>query len=76
MTGTAATQAEELWKVYKLPVTVIPPNRPLIRQDLPDFFYTDKQARVTRRSIEEIRESTGTGRLCSWAPPASRTPKR
>ncbi len=61
MTGTAATQAEELWKVYKLPVTVIPPNRPLIRQDLPDFLYTDKRSR-NEALIEEIRAVHGTGR--------------
>jgi preprotein translocase subunit SecA len=36
MTGTAATQAGEFWKVYRLPVTVIETNRPVIRQDLPD----------------------------------------
>src|SRR5208282_4413647 len=35
MTGTAATQAEEFWEVYKLPVAVIRTNRPVIRQDLP-----------------------------------------
>jgi len=61
MTGTAATQAEELWKVYKLPVTVIPTNRPMIRQDLPDIIYADKQAR-NRALEEEIRKVHATGR--------------
>ncbi len=61
MTGTAATQAEEFWKVYKLPVTVIPTNRPMIRQDLPDILYADKQAR-NRALEEEIRRVHETGR--------------
>jgi preprotein translocase subunit SecA len=61
MTGTAATQAEEFRKVYKLPVTVIATNRPVIRQDLPDILYVDKEAR-TRALIEEIRKVHQTGR--------------
>jgi preprotein translocase subunit SecA len=61
MTGTAATQAEEFWKVYKLPVSVIPVNRPLVRQDLPDILYADKPAR-DRAVLEEIRKVHGTGR--------------
>jgi len=61
MTGTAATQAEEFWKVYKLPVTVIPTNRPMIRQDLPDILYADKQAK-NRAIEEEIRRVHQTGR--------------
>ncbi len=61
MTGTAATQAEEFWKVYKLPVTVIPPNRPVIREDLPDIVYADKEAR-NRAVAQEIERVHATGR--------------
>jgi preprotein translocase subunit SecA len=61
MTGTAATQADEFRKVYKLPVTVIPTNRPVIREDLPDIVYADKAAR-NRAVAEEIREVHQTGR--------------
>ena len=61
MTGTAATQAEEFWKVYKLPVTVIPTNRPMIRQDLPDILYADRRAR-DKALVEEIRKVHETGR--------------
>ena len=61
MTGTAATQAGEFWKVYKLPVTVIPTNRPVIRRDLPDIVYADKAARM-RALVEEIRKAHETGR--------------
>ena len=61
MTGTAATQADEFWKVYKLQVTVIPTNRPVIREDLPDIVYADKDAR-DRAAAEEIRKVHQTGR--------------
>jgi preprotein translocase subunit SecA len=61
MTGTAVTQKEEFRKVYNLPVTVIPTNRPVIRQDLPDILYADKRAR-NRAVVEEIRKVHETGR--------------
>jgi preprotein translocase subunit SecA len=61
MTGTAATQKEEFRKVYNLPVTVIPTNLPVIRQDLPDILYADRRAR-DRAVVEEIRKVHGTGR--------------
>jgi preprotein translocase subunit SecA len=61
MTGTAATQADEFWKVYKLPVTVIPTNRPLRRHDLPDIVYADRAAR-DRAVVEEIRKVHEAGR--------------
>ena len=44
MTGTAATQAEEFWDVYKLAVAVIRTNRPVIRQDLPDVVFADSES--------------------------------
>jgi preprotein translocase subunit SecA len=61
MTGTAATQAEEFFKVYKLPVAVIPTNRPMIRKDLPDILYADKNAR-NRALLKEIQKVHQTGR--------------
>jgi preprotein translocase subunit SecA len=39
MTGTAETEAEEFGKIYKLDVTVIPTNRPLLRVNAPDVVY-------------------------------------
>ncbi|MCB0782885.1 MAG: hypothetical protein KDC02_01405, partial [Flavobacteriales bacterium] len=33
MTGTAETEAQEFWDIYKLDVMVIPTNRPVVRQD-------------------------------------------
>ncbi len=61
MTGTAATQAEEFRKMYRLSVTVIPTNRPVIRRDLPDIVYADKGAR-NDALVEEIRKVRETGR--------------
>ena len=44
MTGTAETEASELWEIYKLDVSVIPTNRPIIRQDREDLVYkTDRE---------------------------------
>jgi preprotein translocase subunit SecA len=45
MTGTAATEAEELFKVYKLEVTQIPTNRPMVRLDLKDLVYRTEQGK-------------------------------
>jgi preprotein translocase subunit SecA len=39
MTGTAMTEANEFWKIYKLDVVAIPTNRPLIRADYTDQIY-------------------------------------
>ena len=43
MTGTAMTEANEFWQIYKLDVVEIRPNRPSKRQDFPDLvFLTEK----------------------------------
>ena len=39
MTGTAETEAEEFAKIYNLDVVVVPPNRTLRREELPDAIY-------------------------------------
>ena len=39
MTGTAETEAQELWEIYKLDVVVIPTNRPIVRDDREDLVY-------------------------------------
>ncbi len=56
MTGTAATQASELKRVYGLEVEVISTNRPMIREDHPDLLYrtkTDKE-RAVIMAIEDV----------------------
>ncbi len=55
MTGTAATEAEEFHKIYKLEVVVIPTHRPMIRKDYPDMIYKTLRAKyaAVAREIEE-----------------------
>ena len=60
MTGTADTEAPEFAKIYDLDVLVIPPNRPMIRADLPDVVYKTKREKFEAVG-EEIRERHGTG---------------
>ncbi len=47
MTGTAATEAEEFAKIYKLEVIVIPTNNPMVRSDHPDVIYKTQTAKYT-----------------------------
>lgn len=60
MTGTAATSAEEFFKVYKLEVVSIPTNKPLVRKDLPDLIYKTKEAKY-RAIVEDIKERRENG---------------
>ena len=53
MTGTALTEAEEFWKIYKLDVVEIPTNVPMIRDDQPDFVYKSQKAKYNA-VIDEI----------------------
>ena len=46
MTGTAETEAAEFGKIYKLDVTVIPTNRPLIRIEAPDVIYRTENEKL------------------------------
>lgn len=55
MTGTAATSAEEFYKVYGLDVVVIPTNKPMIRKDLPDKVFLTSQAKF-RAVVQEVRK--------------------
>jgi preprotein translocase subunit SecA len=53
MTGTAETEAGELWDIYKLEVVVIPTNVPVIRKDQEDLVYKTKKEKYNA-IIEEI----------------------
>jgi preprotein translocase subunit SecA len=55
MTGTAYTEAEEFAKIYNLDVVVIPTNKPMIREDLPDLIYRNQEAKYNA-VVEEIKE--------------------
>jgi preprotein translocase subunit SecA len=53
MTGTAITEAGELWDIYKLDVIEIPTNRPIVRDDRQDFIYKTKREKYNA-VIDEI----------------------
>jgi preprotein translocase subunit SecA len=61
MTGTAETEAGELWNIYKLDVVVIPTNRPITRTDHEDRIYKTKREKYTA-VIDEISVLVGEGR--------------
>ncbi len=61
MTGTAETEAGELWNIYKLDVVVIPTNKPVIRKDMEDKVYKTKREKYNA-VIEEIVQLTQQGR--------------
>jgi preprotein translocase subunit SecA len=56
MTGTAATEAEEFHKIYKLEVVSVPTNKPLVRTEHPDQIYKDEKAKfgAVAREIEQL----------------------
>ncbi|MEA3448570.1 MAG: preprotein translocase subunit SecA [Bacteroidota bacterium] len=61
MTGTAETEAGELWDIYKLDVVVIPTNKPVIRNDMQDMVYKTKREKY-QAAIDDIVELTKNGR--------------
>ncbi|MBI2871666.1 MAG: preprotein translocase subunit SecA [Chloroflexi bacterium] len=56
MTGTAATEAEEFWKIYKLDVVVVPTHRTMVRRDLSDLVFKTEEAKfkAAANAIEEL----------------------
>lgn len=58
MTGTAATSAEEFYKVYNLGVVVVPTHKPMIRENLSDRIYKtdDAKFRAVANDIKERHE--------------------
>ncbi len=61
MTGTAETEAGELWNIYKLDVVVIPTNRPIARVDMDDMIYKTKREKF-KAVIDEVERLVGEGR--------------
>jgi preprotein translocase subunit SecA len=61
MTGTAMTEAEEFWKIYKLDVMAIPTNKPLQRVNHPDVIYLTEKEKWNA-VVEEIRDVNKTER--------------
>lgn len=59
MTGTAMTEDAEFREVYHVPVQVIPPNRPVKREDLDDLVYRtiDAKFEAVVRDVEEYHQN-------------------
>ena len=61
MTGTAETEAGELWDIYKLDVVVIPTNREIVRNDWEDKVYKTVREKFNA-VVDEISDLTKAGR--------------
>lgn len=61
MTGTAETEANELWEIYELDVVVVPTNKPIIRDDRNDFLFKTQREKYNA-VIQEIADMTKAGR--------------
>lgn len=61
MTGTAETEASELWEIYELDVVVVPTNRPIVRDDRDDYLFRTEREKY-KAVIEEIQKMVEQGR--------------
>lgn len=61
MTGTAETEAQEFWEIYKMDVVVIPTHKQLIRKDKNDRIYKTRRAKY-KAVIDEIEKLIAEGR--------------
>ena len=61
MTGTAITEAEELDKIYKLDVVVIPTHVQIAREDMPDLVYKTEDGKW-RAVVADIEDKHALGR--------------
>ncbi|MDN3707630.1 preprotein translocase subunit SecA [Myroides ceti] len=61
MTGTAITEAGELWEIYKLDVVEIPTNRPIAREDREDLIFRSIREKFNA-VIEDVTELSKAGR--------------
>jgi preprotein translocase subunit SecA len=71
MTGTAETEAAEFEKIYKLEVTVIPTNRPMIRKENQDVVYRTEEEKF-RNAAKEIKTCMTPASRFWWAPSRSK----
>ena len=60
MTGTAETEAEEFYKIYKLDVVVIPTNKAMIRKDSHDMIYKNEEGKF-KSVADEIKARSEKG---------------
>ncbi len=60
MTGTADTEAFEFQSIYGLETVVIPTNKPMVRNDMPDVVYRTEEDKFNA-IIEDIKDRVATG---------------
>ena len=60
MTGTADTEAFEFQSIYGLETVVIPTNKPMVRNDMPDVVYRTEQDKFNA-IIEDIKDRVAAG---------------
>ncbi|NLK72861.1 MAG: preprotein translocase subunit SecA [Clostridiales bacterium] len=60
MTGTAKTEEDEFKEIYNMDVVVVPTNKPVKRQDLPDLIYATEAGKF-KAIIRQIIEKHSTG---------------
>lgn len=60
MTGTAKTEEEEFFKIYKLQIVQVPTNRPMVREDKTDIIYKSEQAKFAAIA-KEVKERNKKG---------------
>ncbi|PIS06612.1 preprotein translocase subunit SecA [Candidatus Berkelbacteria bacterium CG10_big_fil_rev_8_21_14_0_10_43_14] len=60
MTGTAATETEEFYKIYGLEVVIIPTNKPMVRSDHQDRIYKTEEGKYNA-VVKEIKERSERG---------------
>ena len=61
MTGTADTEAYEFQQIYGLQTVVLPTNRPMIRNDMPDLIYLTEDDKY-KAIVEDIKKTIAEGR--------------
>ena len=70
MTGTGKTEEEEFRNIYNMFVTTIPTNRPVLREDAPDFIYSNMTAKfnAVAREVKTTSEKRTTNliRYCFY----------
>ncbi len=59
-TGTAATEAEEFYEIYNLPVVVIPTNKPMVREDFNDQIFRSEKEK-NQAIVKKIKECNHKG---------------
>ncbi|BED91881.1 MAG: preprotein translocase subunit SecA [Candidatus Improbicoccus pseudotrichonymphae] len=60
MTGTGITEEDEFREIYKLDTIAIPPNKPVVRKDMPDVIYKTERGKFSA-IIKEIEEANAKG---------------